>query len=80
MSELRAWTVALVLPIRTAYANMLRVAMKSASFVLLIACAGTLSGAAAPLKLSTTTSTQDAGILDVLLPPSKRSATAELTS
>src|SRR5208282_3745506 len=43
--------------------------MNSAPFVLLIASAGILAGAAARLKLSTTTSTQDAGILDVLLPP-----------
>ena len=43
--------------------------MNLALFVTLTACAGMLSGAPARLKLSTTTSTQDSGILDVLLPP-----------
>lgn len=45
------------------------VAMRATPLFSLIACALMLSAADARLKLSTTTSTQDAGILDVLLPP-----------
>ena len=43
--------------------------MRAAALISLITCAGILSAADTRLKLSTTTSTQDAGILDVLLPP-----------
>ena len=52
--------------------------MKSTLFALLIACAGMLSGAAARLKLSTTTSTQDSGILDVLLPPFEKKCNCQV--
>jgi len=52
--------------------------MNSAPFVLLIACAGMLSGAAVRLKLSTTTSTQDAGILDILLPPFEKKCNCQV--
>jgi len=45
------------------------VVMRAAALISLITCAGILSAADTRLKLSTTTSTQDAGILDVLLPP-----------
>ncbi|WP_279384458.1 hypothetical protein [Geotalea toluenoxydans] len=37
------------------------------------------AGAEERLKMSTTTSTQDSGLLKVLLPPSRRKTTARLT-
>src|SRR5271165_3980022 len=52
--------------------------MNSSLFVLLIACAGMLSGAPVRLKLSTTTSTQDSGILDVLLPPFEKKCNCQV--
>ena len=45
------------------------VVMRATPLFSLVVCAGMLSAADARLKLSTTTSTQDAGILDALLPP-----------
>ena len=55
-------------PSHTIGATMHLFAMRATLLFSLIACAGMLSAADARLKLSTTTSTQDAGILDVLLP------------
>jgi len=52
--------------------------MNSAPILLLIAFAGMLSGESARLKLSTTTSTQDAGILDVLLPPFEKKCNCQV--
>lgn len=52
--------------------------MNSSLFVLLIACAGMLSAAPARLKLSTTTSTQDSGILDILLPPFEKKCNCQV--
>ena len=43
--------------------------MRIHGLVLLLACSGIFGAPPARLKLSTTTSTQDAGILDILLPP-----------
>lgn len=56
-------------PGHTIGVTMSCVVMRAAALISLITCAGILSAADTRLKLSTTTSTQDAGILDVLLPP-----------
>jgi tungstate transport system substrate-binding protein len=52
--------------------------MRATPLLLLVACAGMLSAADARLKLSTTTSTQDAGILDVLLPPFEKKCNCQV--
>src|ERR1035441_7598958 len=54
------------------------VVMRAMPLFSLVVCAGILSAADARLKLSTTTSTQDAGILDVLLPPFEKKCTCQV--
>ncbi len=52
--------------------------MRIHSVLLLLTCFGVFGAPAPRLKLSTTTSTQDAGILDVLLPPFEKKCQCEV--